>query len=62
MPKKSSAMTRKMMRASRDADPKRPTEPRPAQGRDTQVARTAPPPDAVEISLMMPRASADARK
>ena len=43
MPKKPNAMRRERIRASRGADPKRPTEPRPAQGRlDTQVELTAP--------------------
>ena len=46
MPKKANAMRRKKMRASRGADPKRPTEPRRrAEARlDTHLEVTAPAP------------------
>jgi hypothetical protein len=45
MPNKANAMRRKMMRASRGADPKRPTEPRRGEGRlDTHLELTAPAP------------------
>eukprot|EP00900_Chrysochromulina_parva_P026881 jgi/Chrpa1/8827/Chrysochromulina_OHIO_Genome00017114-RA len=45
MPKKANAMRRKKMRASRGADPKRPTEPRRAEARlDTHLEVTVPAP------------------